>query len=52
MPFHPHNIETNFHGTNTELSAGDPGTMNELFHIVYADPFITPDKSENQKRVN
>ena len=47
----PHKIEHPENETPAEVLGRDLVAINEFLHYVEAEPFITPEKAENRKRV-
>ena len=47
----PHKINGDQGGKNPETLRRDLTAINDFLHFVEAEPFITPEKAENIKRV-
>jgi len=47
----PHKIERPENETPAEILGRDLVAINEFLYYVEAEPFVTPEKAENRKRV-
>jgi hypothetical protein len=47
----PHKIKEGEASTSSEILSRDLIAINDFLHFVEAEPFITPEKAENIKRV-
>jgi hypothetical protein len=47
----PHKINEGESSTGSEILSRDLTAINDFLHFVEAEPFITPEKAENIKRV-
>ena len=47
----PHKIERPENETQAEVLGRDLVAINEFLYYVEAEPFVTPEKAENRKRV-